>query len=1161
MKSLSLLYTNSCCNDSVDSYRKLITGTQAIVRFSFMQRQLDCLNGINSAGFISGYRGSPLAKLDIELWKEKANLAKEGITFTPGVNEELAATAVWGSQQVNLFEGARYDGVFGIWYGKNAGVDRCGDVFRHANSAGASKFGGVVVIAGDDPYAQSSSLASQSEQIFQAVMMPILAPSSVQEILLYGLHGINMSRFSGCWIAMKIVSDIAESTAIVSCNLNEYDFITPNYPFPSIDRNICWPDNPKDQDKRLIEHKINSAILYAKENNINKIVMNSPEAKIGIISSGRAYLDVCEALNILNKNDSIEYLSHVRVYKLGMVWPLDPEQIIQFSKGLERIIIIEEKRDFIESQVKSVIYNSTLPHPYVIGKCSESGKKELLSENDRITPYKIYSMLLFYIEGQRVTIPTKSIYHTDGDYLSPKKTDINRLPHYCSGCPHSISTRLPKGSVALAGIGCHYMAKWIYPNNKTFSQMGGEGAAWIGISPFTDTKHVFSNLGDGTYFHSGILAVRAAIAANVNITYKILYNHVVAMTGGQDIDGNLTAINIIEQLSAEGVKHIAIVTDNVAKYAEAKKNGMIVKVLNRDGFGEIQQGFSKINGVSVIIYDQSCAIKKRRVRQSQPDVVNTVILINEDVCDECGDCSSKSNCISVIPVETEFGIKRKIDSSSCNQDISCVNGFCPSFVTIKGKGKKINKINVMNDSSPWELNEPIKTNITKPYNIIISGVGGTGVTTMSALLSAAAFSEGLGVLTLDMTGIAQKNGAVWSHVRLAPSQELLFSPVINEKETQLLLGLDIVTTSLSEVLSRTEKSKTISVINSAEIINSEFVFRCSNQSESGDIDRYPDFHFPQENLKDKIKKCIGINNVYFIDFNVIVTRLMGSDKSVNVFMLGFAYQKGWLPISELAILKAIKVSNFSNENYESFLWGRRMATNPSRIERLIEDNCEIEEDHIKSKNIDEMISRREKKLVSYQGIILSNKYREKVAVFTSAEEKLKIPSNDLSKAVARYYFKVLFIKDEYEVARLLSEDKFLRKIKNQFEGDYELNFHISIPLLVKFSRKGKKIKFGSWILPVLKFIGKLKFLRNTKLNPFAYSYENKMSIQWRMEYEEVLTHMEKNINSDNYHLAVALANLPDLVRGYGIVKERYIHHAMQQKEKLLIQFNCITSTK
>ncbi|TXE57045.1 indolepyruvate ferredoxin oxidoreductase family protein [Serratia nematodiphila] len=1161
MGKSSISHASSCDNESVDDYRQIMTGTQAIIKFSFMQHQLDCINGINSAGFISGYRGSPLAKLDIELWKEKDNLAKENITFTPGVNEELAATAVWGSQQVNLFEGARYDGVFGIWYGKNAGVDRCGDVFRHANSAGTSKFGGVVVIAGDDPYAQSSSLAAQSEQIFQAVMMPVLSPSSVQEILLYGLHGINMSRFSGCWVAMKIVSDIAESTAIVSCNLNEYDFIIPNSPYPGVERNICWPDTPKDQDKRLIEHKISSAILYAKENNINQIVINSPEAKIGIISSGRAYLDVCEALNILNKNNSGKYFSSVGVYKIGMVWPLDPEQIIQFSKGFEIIIVIEEKRDFIESQVKSIIYNTPMPHPYIIGKHSESGNKKFLSETDKITPEQIYSILLSHITNQQEIIPIRSIYYSDDTCNLPEKIITNRLPHYCSGCPHSISTKVPKDSMAFAGIGCHYMAKWIYPGNKTFSQMGGEGVAWIGITPFTDTNHVFSNLGDGTYFHSGILAIRAAIAAKVNITYKILYNHVVAMTGGQEIDGDLTAINIIEQLYSEGVRHIAIVTDNVAKYAEFKKKAKNVRILNRGNFSAIQQEFSKINGVSIIVYDQSCAIKKRRVRQSQPDVVNTVILINEDVCDECGDCSSKSNCISVVPVETEFGIKRKIDSSSCNQDISCVNGFCPSFVTIKGKKKKTNKIDVMNDALSWDLKEPIKVNITEPYNIIISGVGGTGVTTMSALLSAAAFSEGLGVLTLDMTGIAQKNGAVWSHIRLAPSQDLLFSPVINEKETQLLLGLDIVTTSLSEVLSRTDKSKTIAVINSAKIINSEFVFRCSEQSESGDINRHPDFQFPQKDLVDRITKYIDVNNIDFIDFNFIVTRLMGEDKSVNVFILGFAYQKGWLPISELAILKAIEIGSFSNENYESFIWGRRTATNYSRIERLIEDNYKIEEDHIKSKNIDEIISRREKKLISYQGINLSNKYREKVAAFTRAERQLKISSNDLSKAVARYYFKVLYIKDEYEVARLLSEDKFLRKIKDQFEGDYELNFYLSIPLLIKYSREAKKIKFGSWILPFLKFLTKLKVLRSTPLNPFGYSYEHRMSLQWKLEYEEILTHIENNLNSDNYHLAIALANLPDLVRGYGLVKERYIYHAMQQKEKLLIQFNCFTSAK
>jgi indolepyruvate ferredoxin oxidoreductase len=1134
-----------------DSHYQLMTGTQAIVRFTLMQHQYDSRNGINTAGFISGYRGSPLAKLDIELWKEKDALTKENITFAPGVNEELAATALWGTQQVNLFDGARYDGVFGVWYGKGAGVDRCGDVFRHANSAGTSTFGGIVAVAGDDPYAQSSSLAAQSEHFFQAMMMPILAPSSVQEILLYGLHGIAMSRFSGCWIAMKVVSDIAESTAMVNCHLNIFNPISPNYPPPEDGINIRWPDTPKSQEKRLIENKINAAIYYARKNNINSIIINTINAKIGIISSGKTYLDVREALNILDSKNFDPELAFIKLYKVGMVWPLDPEQIIQFSQGVDKIIVIEEKREFIESQVKSILYNTPLPHPYVIGKYDISGKKTVFSQTERLTPSVIAEMLLSYTGTSNKTIVSRPSYDVELS-SSLKNRVIERVPHYCSGCPHSISTKLPNGSIALAGIGCHYMAKWIYPKNKTFSQMGGEGASWIGISPFTNINHVFANLGDGTYFHSGVLAIRASVAANVNITYKILYNHAVAMTGGQPVDGALTVPTIVHQLHAEGVKHIAIVTDNVRQY-----NILGASISHRDHLNEIQEDFSKKNGVSVIIYDQSCAIKKRRSKDNKKNIDNMMIFINEDVCDECGDCSAKSNCISITPVETEFGIKRKIDHTSCNKDISCVNGFCPSFVTVTGNQikRKRKKIKINNKYSDWILPEPERNDIDEPYNIIIAGIGGNGITTMSSFLSAAAFAEGLGILTLDMTGISQKNGSVWSYVRLAPKQDLLYSTVINEKEAHLLLGLDIVTSSYDDILSRTNRDKTIAIINSGEKPTSEFTLHSAKQSESGDIYTNQDIHFPRVKLQEYILKYIDENKTQFIDFNYIVSELMGSDKSVNVFTLGFAYQSGFLPISETSLLNAFESDSVNaKENKESFLWGRRTANDPLRMADIITDNEDIIHEHIASKNINEIISRREIKLIEYQDISLSKKYKEKVCRFIDIEGKLNISTGELSEAIARYYFKTIAVKDEYEVARLLSHREFIKKIKDNFHGSCKINFYLSVPVFNKFFGVNKKIRFGMWILPLLRLIAKCRVLRNTKFNPFSMTNEHEISYRWKSTYEEILTELENGLNSENYHIAVALAQLPDQVRGYGLVKENYIRHTLQRKEELMKQF-------
>ncbi|OHC52691.1 MAG: indolepyruvate ferredoxin oxidoreductase, partial [Pseudomonadales bacterium RIFCSPLOWO2_02_FULL_63_210] len=785
------------------SGKVLLTGIQALVRLPLMQRQRDLDAGLNTAGFISGYRGSPLGNFDQALWKARDHLKQHHTVFQPGVNEDLAATSLWGTQQVNIFEGAKYDGVFGMWYGKGPGVDRCGDVFRHANAAGTSKFGGVLAIAGDDHGARSSSLPHQTEHIFKAVMMPVLAPSGVQEYLDYGLHGWAMSRYSGCWVALKAVADTVESAAIVDLDPHRVQPIIPEFELPEGGLNIRWPDPPLAQEQRLLEHKLYAALAYAKANRLDRIVLDSPKARIGIITSGKSYLDVCQALKILGIDETMAQQLGLRVYKVGMIWPLEAEGVRQFADGLEEIVVVEEKRHLIEYQLKEELYNWREDvRPHIVGKFDDKGEWSLphtgwlLPAIGELTPAQIARALAERILRQQQNDQLQVSLAVLDAQLACKghfNNLMDRVPHYCSGCPHNTSTKVPEGSRALAGIGCHYMAAWIYPQTQTFSQMGGEGAAWIGQAPFTETQHVFANLGDGTYFHSGLLAIRAAVAAKSRITYKILYNDAVAMTGGQPVDGTLSVAQISRQLAAEGVQRILVVSEDPDKYRDAKDLAEGVPVYARERMEECQKELREFPGVSALIYDQTCAAEKRRRRKRGkfPDPARRVV-INEAMCEGCGDCSSKSNCMSVVAVETEFGRKREIDQSSCNKDFTCLSGFCPSFVTVEGGKLRKPKALTENSEERWDLPQPAPLALDEPYSILVTGVGGTGVVTIGALLGMAAFIEGKGALNLDMAGMAQKGGAVWSHIRIAARQEQLFAPRIAEGETSLLLGCDLV---------------------------------------------------------------------------------------------------------------------------------------------------------------------------------------------------------------------------------------------------------------------------------------------------------------------------------------------------------------------------------
>ncbi|MGJ3439485.1 indolepyruvate ferredoxin oxidoreductase family protein [Pseudomonas sp. Je.1.5.c] len=1147
---------------TLDTGKVLMSGIQALVRLPMMQRQKDLAAGLNTAGFVTGYRGSPLGGFDQALWKARDHLKSQHIKFHPGLNEDLAATSVWGTQQVNMFEGATYDGVFGIWYGKGPGVDRCGDVFRHANAAGTSRFGGVLAIAGDDHGARSSSLPHQTEHIFKAVMMPVLAPSGVQEYLDYGLHGFAMSRYSGCWVAMKAVADTVESGAVVDISLARVNPVIPDFPVPEGGLNIRWPDPPLAQEKRLLEHKLYAAAAYARANGLDKVVMDAKDARIGIVTSGKSYLDVCQALKILGIDEARAAQIGLRVYKVGMVWPLDAEGVRQFAEGLDEIIVVEEKRHLLEYQLKEELYNWREDvRPRIVGKFDDKGEWTrphtdwLLPATSDLTPAQIARAIAKRIVQHKPLGELQVALAVLEAQLSTQHsfaTLMDRVPHYCSGCPHNSSTKVPEGSRALAGIGCHYMAAWIYPETKTFSQMGGEGVAWIGQAPFTDTKHVFANLGDGTYFHSGLLAIRAAVAANVPITYKILYNDAVAMTGGQPVDGVITVPQISRQLAAEGVSKIVVVTEDTQRYAGVVDLAAGVPVLRRDKMDDVQRELRAFKGVSAIIYDQTCAAEKRRRRKRGKfaDPARRVF-INEAVCEGCGDCSSKSNCMSVTNVDTEFGSKRQIDQSSCNKDFTCLDGFCPSFVTIEGGSIKKPKALGGDTDEQWMLPEPIVASVGQPYSILITGVGGTGVVTIGALLGMAAFLEGKGALSLDMAGMAQKGGAVWSHVRIARTQEDLHAPRIAEGETSLLLGCDLVVSANAETLSKLRHGVTQVIINSEESLTSAFVRRYAAQAESGDLARNPDPSFRTEEMTAQILDAVGQENASFLAGSKLATALMGDSIATNTFMLGYACQKGLLPVSEASLLKAIELNGTAVAfNKSAFLWGRRAAVDISRVEAKVSNKPTRK---ARSSTLNEVILHRVEQLTRYQNRALAGRYEMRVNTFAQAETKLFGQAGALTEAVARFYFKVLAIKDEYEVARLFSDQAFMTQLADNFEGDYKIQFHLAPPVLNKRATGGKirKSSYGPWMLKGFRLLARMKFVRNTWLDPFAYSHERKVEMGWLREYELLMDELLAGLDANNRELAVTIASIPDSVRGYGAVKDRYLASARHTLGQLL----------
>ncbi len=1132
-----------------ESGRVFLTGIQALTLLPMLQRRRDLAAGLNTAGYVSGYRGSPLGGLDQSLWRAKAHLERHHVVFQPGVNEDLAATAIWGSQQLNLFPGARYDGVFGLWYGKGPGVDRCGDVFKHANSAGTSKYGGVIAVAGDDHAARSSTVAHQSEHAFKAAMMPVLVPSGVQDYLDLGLHGWALSRYSGCWVGFKAVADTVESSASVDIGPDRVQIVLPaDYGLPADGLNIRWPDHRLVQEARLLDHKLYAALAYCRANRLNRIVIDSPNPRLGIVACGKSYLDVRQAFADLGLDDQLAAEIGIRLFKVGMSWPLESESVRHFAAGLEEILVIEEKRQLIEYQLKEELYNWREDvRPRVIGKFDEKGEwalphgNWLLPATGELTPAMIARVIADRIArvftSQRIRERLAVIEARENAGTAPV-IPIARLPWFCPGCPHNTSTAVPEGSRALAGIGCHYMVTWMNRNTATFSHMGGEGAAWLGQAPFTKEKHVFVNLGDGTYFHSGVLAIRAAVSAKVNVTYKLLYNDAVAMTGGQPVDGSLTVPQLARQLAAEGVGHIVVVTDGTERsYGQANLPAGI-SIHHRDELDALQRQLREIPGVSALIYDQTCAAEKRRRRKrgKMPDPARRVF-INELVCEGCGDCGVQSNCLAVVPLETEFGRKRAIDQSACNKDFSCLKGFCPSFVIVEG-GRLRRGRGMDGDDTLTQPPLPALPATTEPYGILITGVGGTGVITLGALIGVAAHIDGKSATVLDMTGLAQKGGAVFSHVRLCDDAAALHAVRIATGEADAVIGGDALVTASSEALARMQAGRTRVVVNFAETPTAEFTHN-------------PDWQFPAGRMRLAIAEAVGESAWHGIDANSISYHLLGDAIGANLLLLGYAWQIGLVPVSAEALDRAIELNGTAVDmNRRAFRWGRRLAHDPALAASLLKGV----EATAALPTLDDVIARRSAFLADYQDAPYAARYRALVEKVRAAETPLG--TTRLATAVSHNYFRLLAIKDEYEVARLYAETDFLAKIDQVFEGGYVLRFHLAPPLLARLdpaTGRPQKRVIGPWMMTAFRWLARARRLRGSRWDVFGRNAERRAERQQIADYEDDIAAILAVLAPNRLDTAVDLASLPAEIRGFGPVKTRSMETARLRRESLRTQ--------
>ena len=1151
-----------------------MSGVQALVRLPMLQRVRDLAAGKNTAGFISGYRGSPLGSYDQFLAKAQPHLKAHHIVFQPGVNEELAATALWGTQQLGFAPPGtnKYDGVFGIWYGKGPGVDRCSDVFKHANMAGTTPWGGVLAVAGDDHVSKSSTAAHQSDHIFKACGTPVFFPASVQDILDLGLHALAMSRYAGVWAGMKTIQEIVESSAAVDVDAQRVQIITPtDFVVPAGGVHIRWPDTALEQEARLFDTKWYAALAYVRANRLNHNVIEGPNDRFGLMASGKAYNDTRQALLDLGLDDTTCRRVGIRLHKVAVVWPLEAQLTREFATGLQEILVVEEKRQVIEYQLKEELYHWRADvRPRVVGKFTVSddaaspygiggewsspdpASNRLLRANADLSPSMIARAIAQRLKALGVDADVQARMDAQLAILDAKERSMQALtlgtplperqPWFCSGCPHNTSTRVPEGSRAMAGIGCHFMTLWMDRSTTGFTQMGGEGAPWVGQQPFANDRHIFANLGDGTYFHSGILAVRQAIAAGVNITYKILYNDAVAMTGGQTIgerpEGH-SVVQIAQSMRAEGAQRIVVVTDEPEKYEGVQGLPEGVAVEHRDMLDAVQRTLREIEGTTVIIYDQTCATEKRR-RRKRGTLVDpaTRAVINPLVCEGCGDCGVQSNCVSVEPLETDFGRKRQINQSTCNKDISCVKGFCPSFVTVQG-GSLRKPAAARSAAAPQAgLPDPVLPDLDVAtdgvWGVVVAGVGGTGVITIGQLLGMAAHIEGRGIVTQDAGGLAQKGGATWSHVLIGASQDAIRTTRVGMACADLVIGCDPVVSAGKETSLRLRAGRSHVVLNSHSTPTAAFVKNADWANPAADC-----VAAIAATLQDPAALAC-------VDAEAIATQLLGDSIFTNPVMLGFAWQKGWIPLGQAALLRAMELNAVAvDKNQAAFQWGRLAAHDPAALARALAPAQAVQfirAPRPAADDLEALIESRAEFLTLYQNAAYAARYRALVQGVQQAEAAAE-PANKqaLSLAVARYLFKLMAYKDEYEVARLHSDPVFQQQIAAQFEGDYQLNYHLAPPLLAQTNAKGElqKQRFGSWMGWGFRLLAPLKFLRGSAFDPFGRSAERRHERALLAHYIATLESALPRLNAASLPDALAFATLPEQIRGFGHVKARH----------------------
>lgn len=1164
---------------ALDHGRAFMSGVQALVKLPMLQRQRDALLGKNTAGFISGYRGSPLGGYDQALQKAAPYLKAQNIVFQPGVNEELAATALWGTQQLGFAPAGsnRFDGVFGIWYGKGPGVDRCSDVFKHANMAGTTPWGGVIAVAGDDHVAKSSTAAHQSDHIFKACGLPVFFPTSVQDILDLGLHALAMSRFSGVWAGMKTIQEIVESSATAEIDPGRVNIVIPEFEMPAGGLHIRWPDHALDQEARLFDYKWYAALAYVRANKLNHNVIAGPNDRFGLIASGKAYNDTRQALLDLGLDDETCRRIGLRLHKVSVVWPLEAQTTREFATGLREILVVEEKRQVIEYQLKEELYNWRPDvRPNVLGKFDEvegdfSGgewsmpnpsARTLLRANADLSPAIIARAVarrlkkiggvpedvMARIDAQLAILTAQE--QSMQTLLTQGVAGAERQPWFCSGCPHNTSTRVPEGSRAMAGIGCHFMTIWMDRATVGFTQMGGEGVPWVGQQPFSHDQHMFANLGDGTYFHSGLLAVRQSIAAGVNITYKILYNDAVAMTGGQQVgerpEGH-SVVQIAQSMRAEGAVKITIVTDEPEKYDSVKGLPEGIAIQHRDTLDAVQREFREIKGTTVIIYDQTCATEKRRRRKRGTMVdPDKRVVINELVCEGCGDCGVQSNCLSVEPLETEFGRKRTINQSTCNKDYSCVKGFCPSFVTVEGgQLRKKEKGGAKLEWTGGALPLPVLPTLdAEAWGIIVAGVGGTGVITIGQLLGVAAHLEGKGIVTQDAAGLAQKGGATWSHVLIGARQDDIRTTRVSAASADLILGCDPIVSANKETWARLRAGRTHVALNVNATPTAAFV-------------KNPDWQNPAQACVDALVHSLGADAVGTFDAETAATRLMGDSLYTNPMMLGYAWQKGWLPLELASLMRAIELNAVQiDKNKAAFEWGRRAAHDLQAVAALWQKAGAGEQviQFKKRDSLDDLIARRVDFLTGYQNAGYADQYRHFVNRVRASEASLG--KTTLTEAVARNLFKLMAYKDEYEVARLHSDPAFHARLASQFEGDYKLKVHLAPPLIARKNERGELVKrpFGPFMFKVFKLLARFKGLRGTSLDVFGRTEERRTERALIGQYRSDVDALLSGLTSTNHALAVEIARLPEQIKGFGHVKERHLAAARSRREGLLQQW-------